>query len=254
MRLPVNRRAFLRNASLGSAGLLILRNSASARGFRANEKLNIALVGVGGRGSWFVRTIPTLGENVVAMCDVNTQKAAEAFQRFPDVKKYQDFRKMLNEMDKQIDAVIVATPDHIHAPASVMAMKMGKHVYCEKPLTHNVYESRVMRETAAKCKVATQNGQPRHGQRGLPSVCGNHSGGRAWRDSRSACLEHRRWTGSPPASDGSCRRDATRKPLRVEKVFDRVMFVVSALYVFRAPKKMRFALVPLGPNENSPAF
>lgn len=158
MQSRMNRRDFLASTALGGVGLVILGNSRSAWSFEANEQLRIALIGVGGRGSWFVRTIPDLGENVVAMCDVNDRRAAQSFKRLPDAKKYRDFRKMLQETDKQIDAVIVATPDHTHAVASMTAMKMGKHVYCEKPLTHNVHESRLMRETAAKCRVATQMG------------------------------------------------------------------------------------------------
>ncbi len=158
MELRMNRRSFLASAALGGAGLVILKSHRSVWSYDSNQRLNIALAGVGGRGSWFVRTIPTLGENVVAMCDVNEQRAAEAFKRLPEVKRYHDFRKMLEEMNKQIDAVIVATPDHIHAPATSLAMKMGKHVLCEKPLTRSVYEARMMRETATKCKVATQMG------------------------------------------------------------------------------------------------
>jgi len=99
-----------------------------------------------------------LGENVVAMCDVNERKAGPSFEQIPQAKKYNDFRQMLKEMDKQIDAVVVATPDHTHAVAAAMAMKMGKHVYCEKPLTHNLREARFLRRTAAECKVATQMG------------------------------------------------------------------------------------------------
>lgn len=158
MKPRINRRFFLRHTALGAVGLLILKNSRAAFSYEANEKLNIALIGVGGRGRWFVSTIPKLGTNVVAMCDVNERKASLSFKEIPKAKKYHDFRKMLSEMDKQIDAVIVATPDHTHAVASAMAMKMGKHVLCEKPLTHNLHESRVLRETAAKCKVATQMG------------------------------------------------------------------------------------------------
>ena len=158
MRSPISRRDFLKSSALAGVGFLILKNSHSVWSYDANEKLKIALIGVGGRGSWFVRAIPSLGGNVVAMCDVNERRAAQAFKRFPNVKKYHDFRKMLREMNKQIDAVIVATPDHTHAVASAMAMKMGKHVYCEKPLTHSIYEARTIRETAAKCKVATQMG------------------------------------------------------------------------------------------------
>jgi len=154
----MNRRDFLKNTALGGVGLLVLGHSRSAWSYAASERLRIALIGVGGRGSWFVRTIPNLGEEVVAMCDVNERRAAGSFKRLPDVKTYHDFRKMLEEMDKQIDAVIVATPDHIHAVAAARSMKMGKHVYCEKPLTHNVAEARALREMASKRKVATQMG------------------------------------------------------------------------------------------------
>ena len=158
MESRVSRRAFLGNTALGGIGLVLLKNSRSAWSYQANEKLNIALIGVGGRGRWFVSTIPKMGTNVVAMCDVNERKASLSFKELPKAKKFYDFRKMLSKMDKQIDAVIIATPDHTHAAASTMAMKMGKHVFCEKPLTHNLHEARVLRETAAKCKVATQMG------------------------------------------------------------------------------------------------
>ena len=158
MKLRINRRAFLKSTALGGVGLLALKNSRSAYSYESNEKLNIALIGVGGRGRWFVSTIPKLGTNVVAMCDVNERKASLSFKDLPKAKKFYDFRKMLSEMDKQIDAVIIATPDHTHAVAAAMAMKMGKHVFCEKPLTHNLHEARVLREAAAKFKVATQMG------------------------------------------------------------------------------------------------
>ena len=153
-----NRRTFFRNTALGGAGLLILKDSRSAWSYRANEKLNIALVGVAGRGSWFVGAIPNLGENVVAMCDVNERRASGAFERFPKAKKFNDFRKMLDRMDKQIDAVVVATPDNTHAVISATAMKMGKGVLCEKPLTHDIHEARALRRIASKYKAATQMG------------------------------------------------------------------------------------------------
>ncbi len=157
MQTRMNRREFLRRTTLGTAGVLFLGSSRSVRSYGANEKLNVALIGVSGRGRWFVQTIPQM-EHVVATCDVNDRRAAEAYQRLPDAKKYYDFRTMLQEMKEQIDAVTVATPDHTHAIASAWAMKMGKHVYCEKPLTHNVHEARVLREMAARRKVATQMG------------------------------------------------------------------------------------------------
>ena len=144
--LRQTRRDFLSRAALGGAGLLILSNSRSARAYAANEKLNVALIGVGGRGSWFVETVPRIGENVVAMCDVNEQRAVESYTKLPDVPKYLDFRKLLDEKDSQIDAVIVATPDNTHAVITAAAIRCGKHVYCEKPLTHDVAEARAVRE------------------------------------------------------------------------------------------------------------
>lgn len=158
MNRPINRRTFLRQTAASAAGLLVLNDSRSARSHQANEKLSVALIGVGGRGTWFVGAIPRTGGNMVAMCDVNERKAGPSFERIPQAKKYNDFRKMLEDMDKQIDAVVIATPDHTHAVASAMAMKMGKHVYCEKPLTHNIHEARTLQKIAAEHKVATQMG------------------------------------------------------------------------------------------------
>jgi len=180
----MSRRSFISKAALGTTGLLILMDSRSARGAPANERVNVALVGVGGRGTWFVNTIPRM-ENVVAICDVNDRKLAEthkrwanladrfavsphqwersaapAFRRLADekVRAFHDFRKMLDEMGKRIDAVIIATPDHTHAVTSAAAMRAGKHVFCEKPLTRTVHESRALLELARKHKVATSMG------------------------------------------------------------------------------------------------
>jgi len=159
MRQRVTRRSFLRRAAASGvgAGLVLLPSGRSARTFAANEKLNIALIGVGGRGKWYVDAIPKQA-NVVAFCDVNGSKATAARKEHPDVPMFDDFRAMLDKMNKEIDGVIVATPDHTHAIAAVTAMKAGKHAFCEKPLTGCVYEARMMRETAEKQKVATQMG------------------------------------------------------------------------------------------------
>jgi len=102
------------------------------------------------------------GENVVALCDVDQKRAAAAFARFPRAKKYRDFRKMLDQLQRQIDAVVISTPDHTHAPAAAMALKMDKHCYCEKPLAHSVYEARAVAELAASRNVATQMGTQMH--------------------------------------------------------------------------------------------
>ena len=157
MSSRIHRRDWLRTAVAG-ASLIVLRDSRSARGYFANEKLGVALVGLSGRGQWFVETVPRIGENVVALCDVNLKRSAAAFQKFPNLPKYQDFRKMLAGREKQIDAVFVATPDHTHAVISAAAMRAGKHVYCEKPLTHDVAEARALREIARKQGVVTQMG------------------------------------------------------------------------------------------------
>ncbi len=151
------RRNFLLSAALGGTGLVVLSDSRSAWSYVANEKLNVALIGVGGRGKWYADVIPKQA-NVVALCDVNESKAQAAYRDLPDVPKFQDFREMLHRMQKQIDGVIVATPDHTHAIAAVTAMKAGKHAMVEKPLCGCVHEARMMRETAEKQRVATQMG------------------------------------------------------------------------------------------------
>jgi hypothetical protein len=154
----MHRRDWLRAAAAGGASLVVLRDSRSARGYFANEKLGAALVGLSGRGQWFVETMPRIGEDVVALCDVNQRRAADAFKKFPGVRQFKDFRKMLDEMEKQIDAVFVATPDNTHAVISAAAMRAGKHVYCEKPLTHDVAEARALRQLARRQGVVTQMG------------------------------------------------------------------------------------------------
>jgi hypothetical protein len=128
-----------------------------ALGRRApSDKLNIAGVGVGGRGFAVLKAMES--ENIVALCDVDWRYAKKAFDHFPKAKKYWDWRKMLDEMGDSIDAVVVATADHTHAIIAAHAITLGKHVYVEKPLTHTVYESRLLTKLADKYKVATQMG------------------------------------------------------------------------------------------------
>jgi len=123
-----------------------------------SERVRIAGIGIGGQGAHDLGQFRNLPVDVVGLCDVDWARGAGSFNAFPKAKKYKDYRKMLDEMDKEIDAVIVATPDHTHAPASIDAMRRGKHVYCEKPLTHTMYEARWMAEEARKHGVATQMG------------------------------------------------------------------------------------------------
>jgi len=134
-----------------------------------SEKLNIAGIGVGGQGGGDLGNVSS--ENIVALCDVDWRHAAGTFRRYPKAKKYWDFRKMLEKEDKNIDAVVVATPDHMHAVATMMAIKMGKHVYCEKPLAHDIFEVRKVTEAAREAGVATQLGNQGQASPGTRLVC-----------------------------------------------------------------------------------
>ena len=158
MSKRLTRRQLLRNSALAGIGIWAARGGRGLAYNRSpNEKLNVAVIGCGGRGAGNLKVVAET-ENIVALCDVDQQRAAAAYERFPGVGKYFDFRQMLDKMHQQIDAVIVATPDHCHASAAVRAMRLGKHVYCEKPLCWSVEEARLMRSTAAEFKVATQMG------------------------------------------------------------------------------------------------
>jgi predicted dehydrogenase len=153
-----SRREFIGSSAAIGAGFWI---TGVERGYgqekSPNAKLNVACIGTGGQGGSDMGNVGKT-ENIVALCDIDSKRNDEAGKKYPEAKKYNDYRKMLEEMAPKIDAVTVGTPDHHHAPASVMAMKLGKGVYTQKPLTHSVYEARVMRETANKYKVATQMG------------------------------------------------------------------------------------------------
>jgi hypothetical protein len=158
MRRQNTRRDFLKQSTLAGVGFWTLAGVTTAQNPRSPlERLNIACIGVGGKGSSDADQAGGVG-NIVALCDVDEDFLNAKAQKFPQAKKYHDFRLMLDEMGKEIDAVVVSTPDHTHAPASVLAMRMKKHVYCQKPLTHSVYEARLMRELAQKMGVCTQMG------------------------------------------------------------------------------------------------
>ena len=155
-----SRREFLQQSIWGSAGLWLATSRVLAQGKSPNEKLNIAVIGVSGRGGADLNGVKD--EAIVALCDADEKRAVEPRQRFPQAKFYTDFRKLFDQKD--IEAVVIGTPDHNHAPATMMALKAGKHVYCEKPLTHSVYEARTVAETAKKMKVATQMGIQIHAE------------------------------------------------------------------------------------------
>lgn len=168
MSKHLSRRGFLQRAALTGAAVSVggvwaedayAADPAPKAPKSPNEKLNVAWVGVGGQGNGDIDQMAR--ENVVALCDVDEKYAAKAYAKYPKAAQYTDFRKMLEER-KDIDAVGISTPDHNHAVIAVMAMKMGKHVYCQKPLAHSPQEARVMTEVARQQKVVTQMGNQGH--------------------------------------------------------------------------------------------
>ncbi len=160
MTRKTTRRAFLRTTSLTGLGLLLARRAPAVleSDGSPNEKLNVAVVGVAGRGGGNLSGVA--GENIVALCDIDEKNLYNASQQFTGAKIYNDFRAMLDQGD--IEAVVISTPDHTHAVATVAALKAGKHVYCEKPLTHSVYEAHVVAKTATAQRAATQMGTQIH--------------------------------------------------------------------------------------------
>lgn len=153
-----SRRKFLGATAVTAAGVTILPSNVIAGfGHKApSDKLNIACVGIGGMGRHDISNMTT--ENLVAMCDVDWSYAAKTLNDFPKARRFKDWRKMYDEMGKDFDAVLVATADHTHAIIAANAITMGKHVYVQKPLTHSVYESRLLTKLAEKYQVATQMG------------------------------------------------------------------------------------------------
>jgi predicted dehydrogenase len=158
---PTHRRDFLRKSALAGAGAWMIGRDLFAKG-SPNEALNVGIIGAKGQGGGNLNSVAEIdGVNIVALCDIDDHRLADPAGRFPKAKTYNDFRKLLDE-EKGLDAVVVSTPDHTHAVATVMALKRGKHVYCEKPLTHDVAEARAVAKAAAEAKVATQMGNAAH--------------------------------------------------------------------------------------------
>src|SRR5262245_26277144 len=155
--MSTDRRSFLRQTAAAGAALAA---PAFLRARGANEKLNIAMIGSGGRGAANLAGVAS--ENIVALCDVNKAAIAKAAEKYPQARQATDFRVLFDKHVKEFDAVVVSTCEHTHAFATLPALQLGKHVYCEKPLTYNIHEARVIREAAAKTKVATQMGTQMH--------------------------------------------------------------------------------------------
>ncbi len=169
----ISRRSFLQRGTAAAAALTIVPSAVLGKthGHTApTDKLNIAGVGIGGMGNANLKNMEKT-DNIVALCDVDWKYAKPVFDRHPQAKKYWDYRKMYDEMGKSIDAVMVATADHTHAIISADAMTMGKHVFCQKPLTHSVYESRLLTKLADKYQVATQMGNQGSSAEGVDLIC-----------------------------------------------------------------------------------
>ncbi|NDV65362.1 Gfo/Idh/MocA family protein [Bacteroides sp. 224] len=167
-----SRRKFLKTGAAALAGLAVVPNTVLGKSFGhvpPSDKLNIIGVGVGGRGAGVLRGMSS--QNIIGLCDVDWKYSSKVFKEYPNAKKYYDFRKMFDEIGKDADAVMIATADHTHAIVAAQALTMGKHVYLEKPLTHTVYESRLLTKLAAEHKVATQMGNQGASGAGVRKIC-----------------------------------------------------------------------------------
>lgn len=209
-KYTLTRRAFLSTATTtalltGCATGKSVMNKARVipRKLSPNEKLNIACIGVGGMGRGDVMSCRD--ENIVALCDVDFKRAEETFYRFPDAKQYKDFRIMFEEMDKEIDAVTISTPDHMHAPATYMAMTMGKHVRVQKPLTQTIAEARLLAKVAAETGVVTAMGNQGHSGDGVREMCEM-----IWSGAIGQVRESHTWTDRPIWPQGISERPAAQ--------------------------------------------
>jgi len=204
----LSRRRFMSTAAAATAAFTMVPRHVlgGPNNTPPSEKLNIAGVGIGGMGQNNVRACET--ENIVALCDVDWRYSAPVFKKYPNARQWKDFRKMLDEQ-KDIDAVIVATPDHAHAVVAMAAMKRGKHVYVQKPLTRTVYEARMLTEAARKYKVATQMGNQGHSCDEVRMMCEWIQDGAIGDVTEVHCWTNRpvwpqgigRPTGTPPVPD-----------------------------------------------------
>jgi len=161
------RREFLKSTGALGAGYWLGVGTRAEGATSANEKLNLAVIGLGGQGGANLKQVG--GQNIVALCDVDDVRAGKAYETFPRATKFFDFRQMFDEMESRIDGVVISTPDHCHFHPAWWAIERGKHVYLEKPLAHCVWEVRELTKLASEKKVATQMGAQRHAIPGLRS-------------------------------------------------------------------------------------
>lgn len=169
----LHRRDFLLTAGLGVAAFQILPSGlrAASDGIAANDTLNFAGIGIGSQGGSDVDAVANEGQNIVALCDVDSAYAAKKFSQYSKARRFTDFRDMLDTMDKEIDGVIIGTPDHTHAVIAMEAMRRGKHVYCEKPLARHYHEVSALMQAAHESRVVTQLGNQGHSSHAIRSLC-----------------------------------------------------------------------------------
>ncbi len=173
LMIGLSRRSFAKTASLAASGFMILPKMLHRS---PSDRVNLAFIGVGGRGMSNIRGCVQADEqgntqnNVVALCDVSDERAAAGYSAYPKAKKFTDFRKMFDSMGNEIDAVVISTPDHTHFAATMAAMQLGKHVYVEKPLAHNIWELRTLKKAAKHYGVITQMGNQGHTTEGIRLV------------------------------------------------------------------------------------
>lgn len=157
---PMDRRGFLTGVAATGVGVWLGTESETAEAQAAAEKVSLAVIGLGGQGGANLKAVAS--QNIVALCDVDDDRAGKAYEQFPDAKKYTDYRKMLDEIGNRVDGVVISTPDHSHFHPAYYSMQLGKAVYLEKPMAHTVWEVRQLTKLAAEKRVATQLGVQRH--------------------------------------------------------------------------------------------
>ena len=213
----VNRRSFLATAAVtGAAATFGIPALVSGRNL--NEKLDIAIIGSGGRGGSNLKSVSS--ENIVALCDVFEPNLKKAAAKFPQARKVTDFRKLYDHAN-EFDAVVVSTAEHTHAFATMPALQLGKHVYCEKPLTHSVWEARVIREAAAKANVATQMGIQIHAMDNYRRVVELIQSGAIGSVREAHVWVSRAWGWHATASEAKTHKDIVfvqERPTEVEEV------------------------------------
>ena len=221
--MSINRRNFVKATALTGAAFTIVPSSVlgGALGHTApSDKLNIAGVGIGGMGRNNLREMSS--ENIVALCDVDWDYADKTFKDYPNAKRFKDWREMFDKMGDSIDAVLIATPDHSHAAITAHAMTLGKHVYTQKPLTHSVYESRLLTKLADKYKVATQMGNQGNSGDDIRRVCEW-----IWSGAIGEITEVHAWTDRPIWPQGLQKPTATPK---IPRTMDWDLFLGPAAY------------------------